>query len=133
MYFRIFLATILAWTMMSYQFIDLNEISARLKQAMKEADASELAKLFDERIEISFQGKSQNYSRVQAEFIMRDFFEKNDPRDFRIINTGYSKYGKQYLIAEYQGSRQAFRIYIIAISEEQNYKIESINITPLHP
>lgn len=118
---------------MSYQFIDLNEISARLKQAMKEADASELAKLFDERIEISFQGKSQNYSRVQAEFIMRDFFEKNDPRDFRIINTGYSKYGKQYLIAEYQGSRQAFRIYIIAISEEQNYKIESINITPLHP
>lgn len=115
---------------MSFLFVPSEEISNRLKQAMLEADASELAKLFLDRVEISFQGRSQNYSRTQAEFIMRDFFEKNGPRDFQILNTGYSKYGKQYLIADYKAVRQTFRLYILAISEEQNYKIESINMTP---
>lgn len=50
--------------------------------ALKSGNASQLSKYFDNRVDISLPDNADNYSRTQAEMIMREFFHKNSVRSF---------------------------------------------------
>ena len=52
--------------------------------ALKSGNASQLSKYFDNRVDISLPDNADNYSRTQAETIMRDFFHKNSVRSFEL-------------------------------------------------
>lgn len=52
--------------------------------ALKSGNASQLSKYFDDRVDISLPDNADNYSRTQAEMIMRDFFHKNSVRSFEL-------------------------------------------------
>lgn len=52
--------------------------------ALKSGNASQLSKYFDNRVDISLPDKADNYSRTQAEMIMRDFFNNNSVRSFSL-------------------------------------------------
>lgn len=56
--------------------------------AMRKGSASELSKYFDTRIDITVPGKSDNYSKSQAELIIKDFFASNEVKGFQIKNQG---------------------------------------------
>lgn len=43
-------------------------------KALRSGNATQLAKYFDTRVDISLPNKSDNFSRNQAEMILRDFF-----------------------------------------------------------
>lgn len=64
--------------------------------ALRSGNAAQLAKYFDTRVDISLPGKSDNYSRTQAEMILRDFFSTNPVRSFQVKHTGENKDGSQY-------------------------------------
>ena len=44
--------------------------------ALKSGNANLLSRFFDNRVDISLPDKSDNYSRSQAEMVMKDFFSK---------------------------------------------------------
>lgn len=71
---------------------EMNAIMA----ALRSGDAVDLARYFDSRIDISLPGKSDNYSKKQAEMIMRDFFSLNAIRSFELKHTGENKDGSQF-------------------------------------
>lgn len=52
--------------------------------ALKSGNASKLSKYFDNRVDISLPDKGDNYSRTQAEMIMREFFSNNSVRSFSL-------------------------------------------------
>lgn len=52
--------------------------------ALNEGNASNLSKYFDNRVDIGLPRKSDNYSRTQAEMIIRDFFSNNGVRNFEL-------------------------------------------------
>jgi hypothetical protein len=52
--------------------------------ALNAGNAAQLAKYFDNRIDIGLPDKSDNYSRTQAEMIIREFFSNNGVRTFEI-------------------------------------------------
>ncbi|NJO03095.1 MAG: DUF4783 domain-containing protein [Bacteroidia bacterium] len=106
-----------------------DEITNLIKEAMLNADAGQLAQLFGETVEISFDGEKSDYSRTQAEFVMRDFFQKNTPNDFKYIHKGVSKNGIQYAIAEYNSPRQSYRVYMLVKKKPAGYFIDTIDIT----
>ena len=56
--------------------------------AMKNGNASQLSKYFDDRIDLTLPGKSDNYSKTQAEMILKDFFATNEVKDFLIKHKG---------------------------------------------
>lgn len=58
--------------------------------AMRSGNASQLARYFDERIDLSLPGGSDNYSKTQAEMILRDFFASNPVKDFQVKHKGKS-------------------------------------------
>jgi hypothetical protein len=58
--------------------------------AMRSGNAAQLARYFDDRIDLSLPGGSDNYSKTQAEMILRDFFTNNPVRDFQVKHKGKS-------------------------------------------
>ena len=64
--------------------------------AIKQGDAAALAKILDNTVEISMHGKSNSYSKAQAEIILKDFFSKNTVKSFEIIHKGGQEGGSQF-------------------------------------
>ena len=65
--------------------------------AMRNGDASQLSKYFDSRVDISLPGKSDNYSKSQAEMILKDFFSSNEVKNFQVKHKGEQN-GSQFCI-----------------------------------
>ncbi|HXB90891.1 MAG TPA: DUF4783 domain-containing protein [Puia sp.] len=56
--------------------------------AMRSGNAGELSRYLDNRVDISLPEKSDTYSKIQAEMIIRDFFSTNVVRNFLVKNKG---------------------------------------------
>ena len=65
--------------------------------ALKSGNAEELAKFFDTRVDISLPNKSDNYSKKQAEMILKDFFASNEVKNFQVKHKGENN-GSQFCI-----------------------------------
>ncbi len=76
--------------------------------AMRSGNASELSKYFDSRVEISLPGKTDNYSKSQAEIILKDFFANNGVKNFQVKHKGEQN-GSQFCIGTLQTKNGNFR------------------------
>ena len=56
--------------------------------ALKNGNATELAKYIDANIELSLPAKTDNYSRQQATMILQDFFSTNGVKTFDVKHQG---------------------------------------------
>jgi len=63
--------------------------------AIKLGNAGELGRYLDSRVDIALPQKSDSYSKIQAEMIIRDFFTTNVVRNFLVkkwVSNGSSEY-----------------------------------------
>ena len=65
--------------------------------AMKAGNAADIAKFFDNTVEINMPDKNNSYSRSQAELVLKDFFSSNTVKSFTVIHKGENA-GSQYCI-----------------------------------
>lgn len=79
--------------------------------ALKAGNASQLAKYFDTRVDISLPNKSDNFSRNQAEMILKDFFASNEVKNFIVKHKGENA-GSQFCIGLLQTRNGNFRTKI---------------------
>ena len=87
---------LLASCILFSSFKDTNEIDD-IVIALKAGNASTLSKFFDNRVDLSLPNKSDNYSRTQAEMIIKDFFSNNGVRNFELKHKG-AKAGSNYCV-----------------------------------
>jgi hypothetical protein len=59
-----------------------------ITSAMRIGNAGQLSRYLDNRVDISLPDKSDTYSRIQAEMIIRDFFSTNGVRNFTVKRKG---------------------------------------------
>lgn len=76
--------------------------------ALRSGNASQLAKYFDSRVDISLPNKSDNFSKNQAEMILRDFFASNEVKNFVVKHKGENN-GSQFCIGLLQTRNGNFR------------------------
>lgn len=79
--------------------------------AFKTGNVSVIAKFFDNTVEISLPGKSNSYSKSQAEMVLKDFFTTNTVKNFEIIHKGENG-GSQYCIGTLVTKNGTFRTTI---------------------
>lgn len=84
----------------------IDEVAA----AMRTGNASEISKFFDTRVDLSFPDKTDNYSKSQAEMILKDFFTSNQVKGFQIKHKGENKDGSQFCIGLLQTKTRDYRI-----------------------
>lgn len=84
-----------------------------ISAAIKGANSGELAKFFNNTVEILIPGKEGTFSKNQAEMIMKDFFAKNPLTSFATNQQGSSNGGAQFMIGTYKSGKIIFHVYVL--------------------
>ncbi len=79
--------------------------------AFRAGNASEIAKYFDNTVEITFPEKSNSYSKTQAEVVLRDFFSNNPVKAVEILHTGENA-GSQFCVVKLVTKNALYRTTI---------------------
>ena len=79
--------------------------------AVKSGNAAQIAKFFDNTVEITMPDKSNSYSKSQAELVLKDFFSNNPVKSFEVIHKGENA-GSQYCIGTLSTKNGSFRTTI---------------------
>ncbi len=76
--------------------------------AIRLGNAGELSRWLDSRVDISLPAKSDTYSKIQAEMIIRDFFSTNGVRNFLVKRKGTSG-GSEFCVGVLQTRNGDYR------------------------
>ena len=93
--------------------------------ALKNGNASQLSRYFDIRVDITLPDRSDNYSRTQAEMIIRDFFSYNNVRSFDIKYKGENN-GSKYCIGTLKTSNGDYRTKLFLKQKDSRQDLQEI-------
>ena len=93
---------------------------------LRTGNAPELAKMFDETVEITVLNEEDTYSKAQAEEVIKDFFVKHRPMDFKLMHKGESEGGSKYGIARFVTSNGTFRTAFYIRKKGSVYVIQKL-------
>lgn len=80
--------------------------------ALRAGNSGDLARNFDDNIELTLPDKSDNYSKAQAQVILKDFFANNGVKGFELKHKGDSPGGGHFCIGTMQTNSGNFRINV---------------------
>jgi len=95
--------------------------------ALRTGSAPALAKYFDNYIDITLPDKSNNYSKSQAELIIKDFFSINEVKGFEVKHKGSNDNG-EYCIGTLQTKNGHFRTTVYMRLKGNRQVIQDIRI-----
>lgn len=87
------------------------QLNNEILLAMKSGNSKILAKYFEANIELKIIDDENIYSKTQAELILKDFFTKNKPSDFKILHDGGE--GIKYAIGNLNTDNGNYRVTIM--------------------
>jgi hypothetical protein len=94
----------------------------------KTGSSKEIAKYFDQTVLLNINGINGDYSKNQAEFILRDFFLKYPPLEFNLLHQAGAPGPTVFYVGSYQSKGDQFRILIKGNSKSEILRIFSIDI-----
>lgn len=106
-----------------------SDVISNVRAALKTGSSKELTQYFHDNVEMIIDGQPSDYSRTQAEFVLKDFFKKYPPIDFQYIHQGASKEGIKYAIGKYTFNNGSFRVLLRAKEFSNGYQIYSLDFT----
>lgn len=77
--------------------------------AILKSDVNGLAKYFHSQIDLLLLEESGIYSKVQATFILKEFFNDNHPESFNIINENNNK-GSNFIVGKLHTHNKQYRV-----------------------
>lgn len=96
--------------------------------SIRTGSSRELAKHFEPSILLNLNGQNGNYSKTQAEFILKDFFRKNPPKDFTILHKGGNGGASIYYVGTYFSENSQFRVLIKGNPNDDRFRIFSMEV-----
>ena len=93
--------------------------------ALKAGNANQLSRYFDIRVDITLPDKSDNYSRAQAEMIIRDFFTNNNVRNFEMKYRGENN-GAKYCIGTLKTRNGDYRTKLFMKQKDNKQVLQEI-------
>ena len=105
------------------------DVIENIRVAIKMANSKELTIFMSEMVEIQLPDQDRNnYSKTQAEFVMRDFMKKYPPTNFTYIHKVLDKEDFKFTIGEYVYSDGAMRVTMVLKPLNGKFQIDSIII-----
>jgi len=116
------------------------EVIGSAKVALKSGSSKDLSKFFHNTVELKItddeaDGANNNYSKTQAEYVLKGFFKDNPPQDFVYVHQGTSKEGLKYAIGKYTYKDNAgkaagtFRVFMKLKQYDGSYLIDEIDFS----
>ncbi len=93
--------------------------------ALRSGNASELSKHLDDNVELTLPDKSDNYSKAQAQLILKDFFSNSNVKGFELKHKGESP-GGHFCIGTLQTNSGSFRTNVFMKSKSGKEVVKEI-------
>ncbi|MFC1732820.1 DUF4783 domain-containing protein [candidate division KSB1 bacterium] len=106
-----------------------DEVISLISKTISSGNSKELAKYFSTAIDLTVPGYEGSFSKIQAEQIMKDFFEKNVPKSFKVNHQGSSKDGSRFAVGTLISSNnETYRTYFLLKKTKDKYNIQQFQI-----
>lgn len=106
-----------------------DDVIGNISIALSSGSAKELTNFFNDVVELKIDGQKENYSKKQAEVIMKNFFSKYPPLRFSKIHNGSSPEGLLYVLGKYSHKEGSHRVYMLIKKMDGKYKIDTFDLT----
>lgn len=94
----------------------------------KTSNSRELSGYFSPLLEMNILTEENEYSKAQAELILRDFFSKHKPASVKILHRLNSSSNFRFGVLSFQTDKDRFRISISMTNEGEKFLIKVIRI-----
>ena len=108
-------------------FAQGSEVIDQVKETIKSGSAKELSKYLNQTVDVTIEAKVENYSKAQAEFVLRDFFKAHPPSEFNVIHQGSSKGGQPFAIGQYKSGGDTYRVWMKIKTVRKEQLIQEIS------
>lgn len=105
-----------------------NDVIDDISTCLRNANTKELSKYFSSTVSMALINDEGVYSKVQAEIILREFFNRNQPTDISIIQRLDSNPNFRFIVIQMATSRRNYRISYKLVSESNSFKINELRI-----
>ncbi len=102
-------------------------VSSQINQALEKGDYAQLSKLMNNTIELALFDSENVYSKVQAEQVLKQFFQENQPQKFKLLHNG-QKENTQYFIGSLSTQTKTFRVYYLLKRKQQKALMYQLRI-----
>jgi len=113
---------LLSFLMFSF-IVEPDDIDA----AIRSGNTKTLSARMNTNVELVILDKDDVYSKVQAQRILQQFFEKNKPISFKILHNG-GKDNTQYFIGTLKTKDKKFRVYYLLKTKDKKSLIYQFRI-----
>ncbi|MDA3781099.1 MAG: DUF4783 domain-containing protein [Bacteroidales bacterium] len=125
---KVILIIIISFTLINLGSFSISkEIPRDIAIAFKVGNAKELARFFNNNIELVILEKDGVYSKAQAEQIIDNFFTDHFPKTFKIIHQG-GKDESQFAIGKLETFNDTFRVYLLLKTKNNKAFIHQLRI-----
>lgn len=108
--------------------VQQKDVFNSLSGYFKEANSKEIAGYFASVIELNILSEEGEYSKAQAELIVRDFFSKHATGTVKIIHRLSSSSNYKFGVLSIQNKDDKFRVSISMANSGNKFLIKSIKI-----
>lgn len=95
--------------------------------AIDNGSSSDLARYFNTSISLNVNGQQGEYSKSQAEIVLRDFFKKNPPIGFSLVFRSENPSSLSTYIGEYASGHGSFKVFIKVSQNDNSFRIYSLD------
>jgi|SRR5690606_30910443 len=101
-----------------------------VSKALHLGDVTNIARYFENLVEVSISNEQSTYSKTQAERVLDNFFTKNKVRDFVVKHKGNSESSNLlFLIGDLSTDKGEYRVYLMFKKKRDNsYTLAEIRI-----
>lgn len=96
--------------------------------AFKSGNSKELAQYFSSTVELSILNKEDIYSSTQAELILKDFFQKNQPSNIKVIHKVVSNANYKFGVLVLTTAKGIFRVSYELKNNASKFVVTQIRI-----
>ena len=108
--------------------IQQKDIFDTLAGYFKDSNSKEIAGYFESIIELEILSEEGEYSKAQAELILRDFFSKHSPVSVKIIHRLSSSSNYKFVVLSVQSKLDKLRVSISLAKNGNKFLIKTIKI-----
>ena len=97
--------------------------------AIRSARVADMSQYFDIFVPITINNNQQIYSHNQAQIVLQDFFDKNNPKDFEVMDNGAPDNNTKFLIGQFSElNGEKYSVYILMKLKNNNYFLQEIRL-----
>jgi hypothetical protein len=113
------------------QKTNVHDVADEIVSSLKNGNVKELSQHFASTVNMNILGQEGAYSKVQAEIVLREFFQKNTPQEVKTHQKLQSKSAYRFVVLEMTTTKSTYRVSYKLVGVDQSYKISEFRIEPL--